>query len=247
MARSVRGDGNGRNQAATVLLWGDTQVGKTTLLATGLGSRASDIKCLDAAASADSLRALEKDLRQLRNARLVSATSAAEPIDIEVVVRGVEGPVRVRDVRGGMTRELEEQRYAALLAEASVVLFLVEWKSRELSNQMGAIESAWDLAAGAQRGLVFTKCEADFTSDHHEWRAEVGWWKGAPWLTGFEPLVARFGAHVWPVSCFGFDPKTGYPAVVLGEFGQLLPLRIAPINVHRPFEWAFGCVAGGKR
>lgn len=224
-------------EGRTLLLWGDTQVGKTTLLTTAVGPCADCISAIDRGRSAKALASLYPELRRLRTQRLTQATSSYH-IDLELVLRDGK-PARVRDVQGGITRSVHEDHVAERLSGASVVLFVMEWKARDVENQLNAIRGGWDYSQGARRGLVFTKCETYLDEDDEAWDARPGWWEEDEGLAPYYDLIARFGPAVWPTSSFGFDKDTGYPAVILGEFGQPLPYRIRPLNVHRPFEWAF--------
>ncbi len=221
----------------TLLLWGDTQVGKTTLLTTTFGPCADRITAVDRVKSAKAISALYPGLRRLRTQRLTQATSVYH-IDVELVL-GNGQLVRLRDVQGGITRLVNEDHVIERLKGASVVLFLMEWKARDIENQINAVRGAWEHSMNAQRGLVFTKCETDLDLDDEAWNGRRDWWQIDEGLAPYRDVVGRFGTAIWPTSSFGFDNDTGYPAVVLGEFGQPLPYRIQPFKVHRPFEWAF--------
>ena len=133
-----------------------------------------------------------------------------------------------------------DDQTVALLRDASVILFLLEWGAwqRDIEGQMAAIRNAWFYCDGRPIGLVFTKCERDIDRLDRAWLGEQGWWRMSKELEDYENVLNRFGDAVWATSSFGFDSTHGRPAVILGEFGQFLPYRIKPRNVHQPFEWA---------
>lgn len=221
----------------TLLLWGDTQVGKTTFLTTALGLCVDELAAIDRMKSARALSGLFPDVRKLRTQRLTQPTAVLH-IDLEIDL--AEGRrVRVRDVQGGITRSVQEQSVAERVEDADVILFLVEWRARDIENQMNAIFGAWNLSERARRGLVFTKVEMHLEEGDPPWQALPHWWNSEEWLRPYEAMLQKFGEAVWPISNYGYDSNTGYPAVILGEFGQELPYRIKPCNVHRPFQWAF--------
>ena len=55
-------------------------------------------------------------------------------------------------------------------------------------------------------------------------------------------VIERFGDAVWACSAFGFQGRLGLPAVMLGEFGQLLPFEIEPRGVHGALDWVLGAL-----
>lgn len=229
--------------ARVLLLWGDTQVGKTTLIVTALGPSVDTIGVIDRLKSAKATGALFADLQRLRTQRLTGGTTQSH-VDVDLWLSDGRC-VRVRDIRGGLTRVVDKDHVIERLTGASVVLFVVEWKARDVENQFNAIRGAWDHLLGAKCGLVFTKCETDFKKEDRAWKGENGWWKEFGWLGAYHEVVSRFGEAVWPTSSVGYDLRTGYPAVILGEFGQLLPYHVCPLNVHAPFDWAFRQIGGG--
>jgi len=213
--------------------WGDTQVGKTTLLVTATHGPAR-VRGVDYSASAEALAAhLRPHFDRLRTGRWVQPTSE-RAIDIGLRLTS-GGALRVRDVMGGITRQLSEPWVRELLVEASAFLFLVEWEAADLDRQLACIEAARNFWGDAPRALVFTKCERALSEDDPAWERRPGWWRGRRWLAGYEPLLASFGGSVWPSSAYGYAASTGLPACVIGEFGQLIPYRIQPRGVAAPF------------
>lgn len=224
----------------TVMLWGDTQVGKTTLLTTALyGPRAGRLEAVvDRGRSASALAStLLPHWRRLSRNLWIQPTSQ-DFIDIPLVTKSGNN-LRLRDVRGGLSRQLESP---AVLAELErdrpdAYLFLLEWDSRDLGNQMLAVTGALDLCGDRPRGLVFTKCERTLDEGDPCWRGEARWWRAQPALAPHAHVLESFGEAVWACSAYGYHAATGQPAVLLGEFGQLMPYQIAPQGVSEPFDW----------
>ena len=233
-------DGTDAGREWTVLLWGDTQVGKTTLVTTALYAR-QEGRLADLVDRGRSAAALTSTLlphwRRLSKCLWVQPTGQ-DFIDIPLVTKSGNA-LRLRDVRGGLSRQLEEP---AVLGELTArppdaYLFLVEWGTRDLNNQMLAVSGALDVCGDRPRGLVFTKCERTFAEGDRAWRGATGWWRGEPGLAAYEPLLASFGDAVWPCSAYGYHARLGQPALLLGEFGQLMPYEIQPVGVNDPFDW----------
>ena len=161
----------------SVLLWGDTQVGKTTLLTTALYARQEGrlAGLVDRSRSAAALAGtLLPHWRRISRGLWVQPTSQ-DFIDVPLFTRS-GNVLRLRDVRGGLSRQVEEP---AVLRELSAsapdaYLFLVEWGSRDLNNHMLAVTGALDLCADRPRGLVFTKCERALDEGDPCWRGAPG-------------------------------------------------------------------------
>ncbi len=230
------------SQPKQLLLWADTQVGKTAYLTTALcrslpGQRPRQI---DPGRSAAALaRTLMPNWRRLRHGLSVPPTSE-ETIDLELESLGGTR-ICVRDIKGQLTREVHQPAVAERLDQAQAVLFLVEWGSRSLNQQLLAIESALDFCGGKPIALAFTKCELGLPEDHEAWSPlrQDGWWRREASWSENAAVLERFGGAAWPTSAYGYDPRTGLPAAILGEFGQLIPFRVNPKGVVAPIEWIF--------
>jgi hypothetical protein len=230
------------SDSTNVLLWADTQVGKTAYLTTALcrSGQGQRPRHIDPGKSAASLaQTLLPNWRRLRRGLYVAPTSE-EVIDLELISRGGTA-VCLRDIKGQLTREIHRATVAERLDQAHAVLFLVEWGSRSLNDQMLAIESALDFCGGKPIALAFTKCELGLAEDHEAWSAlrNEGWWQREANWSEHAAVLTRFGASIWPTSAYGYDPRTGLPAAILGEFGQLIPYRVSPKGVLSPLEWIF--------
>ncbi len=221
----------------TLLLWGDTQVGKTTLLSAAFFCEPGRLRAVDLGASAEALTTiLFESWQNLTNGRLVEATSAGK-IDLDLALKN-GGRLRIRDVKGGLTREVARSPDArAWLQEASSVLFLVEWNADELGRQLNAIDGAWAFCPDKPRALVFTKVERSLLRADPAWQRRPRWWADHAWCQPHAAMIARFGDAVWPSSCFGYHEEQGSPAMILGEYGLVLPFGIRPRGVVEPIEW----------
>lgn len=218
----------------TILLWGDTQVGKTTLLACAFyhGRRFPQIAWRESADSINMI--LGEHWQRLKDNRWVLAT-AEKRVDLLLTLNG-GGWLQISDVQGGLTGRLGQ--IPQQLKSADAVLFFVDWTASEMGRQMAAIETAWNFVMDLPTGLVFTRCERGFAADDPAWKADRHWWRTGRWAA-HNRVIERFGDSVWPTSAYGYAGDTRLPAMVLGEFGELLPYRITPKRVQEPFEWIF--------
>jgi hypothetical protein len=224
----------------TVLLWGDTQVGKTTLLTTALYARQEGrlADLVDRTRSAPALAStLLPHWRRLSRS-LWTQPTAQDFIDIPLITNS-GNTLRLRDVRGGLSRQLEDPVVLRELTAAApdAYLFMLEWGTRDLNNQLLAVTASLDLCGDRPRGLVFTKCERAFDEGDRCWRGGPGWWRTHPALLPHAHVLDGFGDAVWPCSAYGYHQRLGQPALLLGEFGQLMPFEIQPVGVNDPFDW----------
>lgn len=231
----------GARRAWTVMLWGDTQVGKTTMLTTALyGNQVGRLGAVvDRSRSGTVLATtLLPHWRRLSRCLWLQPTSQ-DFIDIPLVTKSGNS-LRLRDVRGGLSRQLEDPAVLAELAASApdAYIFMLEWETRDLNNQMLAVTGALDLCGERPRGLVFTKCERSLDEGDSCWRGQPGWWREHPGLLSHAHVLESFGDAVWPCSAYGYHGRLGQPAVLLGEFGQLMPYQIQPVGVNDPFDWA---------
>lgn len=219
--------------ARTLLLWGDTEVGKTTLLASWLIGCLGDNAWFSAADSRmdPGYQALLRDWERVR--RGMPTMSTMVPYKISLTTRAKERLV-IQDIRGGDSVRADAE---LPIDRADAVLFVVDVDPHRVDEAFFAIEVAManGLADVADCGVVFTKADQFLTDGNPAWDAASGWWRTVlPRLPRrHQEQLAFFGDRVWPVSAFGF--RDGEPAVVWSEFGQFLPLDVTPRNVSRPF------------
>jgi len=219
-----------------LLLWGETQVGKTTLLATGLLAEPDRLPSINWSASS---AAVQENLlarwNRLKRNRLVDATVAPASFTLELRNGNTLG---IRDIRGSMSREPAKEDYFARPGMAQGVLFVTEWEGADIAAHMVAIEAALPFCQEQCTGLAITKCERGLDTDDPHWHNPLGWWREHECWQPHASLLERFGERVWATTAYGFDVD-GRPNCLLGEFGQILPYQIRPRNVWAPFGWFF--------
>jgi len=117
--------------------------------------------------------------RRLKSQPVGRKPTAQDFIDIPLITNS-GNTLRLRDVRGGLSRQLEDPVVLReLIAFApDAYLFMLEWGTRDLNNQMLAVTASLTCAATGPRGLVF-----------HEVRARVR--RGRPLLARRAGLVAH--------------------------------------------------------
>jgi hypothetical protein len=244
VASARSGDGSAAaGDARRLLLWGDERAGKTTLLAAALygGGESRLARMVDRESSAGSLNtALLPTWRRV--ARGLGALPTGQ--DAVELVLGLRdgGSLVVRDVRGSLARRLDEvgviEEFRA--ARADAVLLVLEWDGRDLTDRMTAVTAALDLIGSRPHGLAITKCERALAETDRRWFTGAGWWRDVGDLARHGGVLERFGDAVWPCSAYGYHREQGVPAVLLGEFGQLIPFEVRPVGVAEPFDWALG-------
>lgn len=219
-----------------ILIWGHTQVGKTTLLSTAFYDNPSRIQVIDRRASG---RAMSQTLlptwERLRVGELTVPT-AAEFLDLSLQTHNGE-QVSIRDVKGHITSQMHRDDVSQHVGNANAVIFVVEWGARELQRQMNAIDGAWPLCSQLPTALLLTKCELSLSIDDPAWERKPGWWEDRRVWRHYKETLSRFGDSVWPCSAYGYNKNSGRPAVILGEFGQVFPYMIKPQGVAEPFEY----------
>ncbi|MCC9608093.1 hypothetical protein LOC68_01725 [Blastopirellula sp. JC732] len=231
----------------TIVVWGNTNVGKTTLLATALyheSTKSSLNKYIDFRESMTRERGYPSVFSHhwgtISKSRPTQSTSGF--VDCELVLENGQGVVTLIDGYGGRMLEDNTPHVRNRIIEARGVLFIVPW-TREMEqdfDDFAAISKYWhSLDHSTQRvGIVFTKCEQYLDVKDPAWNFAPGWWRDRPLPMARElPMILESaGPAVWPTSVFGFD-EIGQPNCILDEFGQLVPLHIKPRNVSQPLEW----------
>jgi hypothetical protein len=230
-----------------IVLWGNTQVGKTALLATALYGRNPELSevHVDASAKSGNYKLFEV-WRRLRNNQWVPSTK--DPVTVKLTTRiGCE--VELVDVRGGMTLEFQQEGVADLIQGADAVLFLVRYDSDNSADEIAAIEGAClEIQASASdkpTALALTQCELHLKFEDAAWSDPGQCLRSCPLWATHEATLRRFERVVWPTSSYGYEPETRLPALILGEMGQLLPYRIDPLNVAKPLAYLLrklGCL-----
>jgi hypothetical protein len=216
-----------------IVLWGGTQVGKTALLASALfypDPRMTQL-CRDTA-DGSRYEHLSDTWNRLRTNRVLIPTAALETGISLQLANGEE--IELSDVRGGITSRMNELGVRQILESSDAVLFLAEYDSQGRSGQMGAIEIARALVRDKPTALALTKCERFLKYEDPRWDHEPGWLKDTPLWSTFQHQLEYFHETAWPTSVFGYAEPEKWPAVILGEMGQILPFRIQPRNAAKP-------------
>lgn len=219
-----------------ILLWGYTQVGKTTLLSTAFYSDPSRLQVIDRKASASAIsQTLFRTWKRLQVGELTDTTSA-EFINLPLQTHNGH-QVSIHDVKGHIIGQIDRADISDRVSNVDAVLFVIEWGAKDLNRQMEAIDGAWPFCSELPKSLVLTKCELALTIDDPAWKRAPGWWQEHQVWRNHKDLLSRFQEAVWPCSAYGYNQQTGHPAVILGEYGQVFPYRIKPIGVAEPFEY----------
>jgi hypothetical protein len=229
-----------------LLMWGATQVGKTTLLAFGLLHQWSLRPSINWGLSADASRneargdvvaKLHRHYQGMARNRLGSPT--LDRTDFTLVFDS-GAHLKVRDIKGAQSRDPFEEEMLRHPAPRQGVLFMMEWAGDKIGEQMSAVHSGLMLCQSTRQkvGLIITKCELELDDQDPAWRCRPGWWRDQPWLQPYQGIVSLFGNQVWATSTYGYD-EGGRPCCVLDEFGRVMPYNLQPRNVGAPFRWVF--------
>lgn len=222
-----------------ILLWGDTQTGKTSLVSAAFCADPSKApRDVDMRAShAEISRHLFHNFNSMNQGRPVPAT---QETSVHVTLTDTAGqPLVIEDIRGGIIQTIEDEDVRQILEGADAYLVLIEWQGQNRNEQLNAIRGAWNMLAHKPRALVFTKCDRDATlrPDDPIWdKPAEEWFQRVDWLRPYHNLLALFDNHIFLSSAVGYHEESGEPALLLGEFGQLIPFRVRPRNVVEPLD-----------
>lgn len=225
----------------TVMFWGETQVGKTSLFATAFcgeeGEKlASAFSTFDREKNFHNLARLNALFQVLKAGQKIEATGDERPHNFELAFSDRKNIV-FQDIKGSLVGEWNHNDIIKKeVEEADVLLCVIQWKSPFLIRELNAIYSILPYCKN-KIGLIFTKAEKGLAHDDPAWNAELGWWRSLDWLQDKSGLLEHFEERIWPVSCYGFQ-EDGTPSLSLGEFGQLIPYNIKPKNVLAPIIWS---------
>ncbi len=227
-----------QNNEKTVILWGYTQVGKTTALASYLCHRPPSWIDRDAEETSTTLKRLSRTWNGLRRNQLARSTFQAKTHQ----VRHTNGQVvSFRDMRGGDAENLDKEEDAQALREASAVMLFVSWPDLDEMATIVAAENALRyMRPNCPVVLVITKIEcslryeeasrmivmkaADFVQERSE---------ASPSLELLNKLPAD---RIFPISVYGYSPVDNRPAHYRDELGRLVPWNIHPFEVPKPFD-----------
>lgn len=220
-----------------VVLWGASQVGKSTLLAAYLCRHKPAWLDGGAPETHETLDQLSTIWNALRENRLPPATTSARSYH----VRHRDGRlVRFRDMQGGNTSDLARNKEdAEALRSADAILVLIEWPGPRTALDVIAAETALRYADNRPLIFVITKVECFLTQEKLVLFSlnPVGVAEELNLPQDFVELLNSVPpSDIIPVSVYGYS--NGYPAHYRDEFGRLVPRFIRPHNIILPFERA---------
>jgi hypothetical protein len=220
-----------------IILWGASQVGKSTLLASYLCRHKPEWLDLNAPETQETLDQLSSVWNALRENRLPPATVSARLYE----VRHKDGHlIHFRDMKGGNAADLARNKEdAAALRQASALMILAEWPGQRTVSDVIAAETALRYAGNRPLVVVITKVECFLTQEKLALFSlnPVSVAEQLDLPPDFVDLLKSVPASdIIPVSVYGYSG--GYPAHYRDEFGRLVPRFIKPHNIVLPFERA---------
>lgn len=233
---------NQKKQDLDIVLWADTQAGKTSALAAYFYH--------------DPLKRtpnwVDWDAPETKETMLFLMTSYWSKLRLNVPIPANQVPqtlparhrdgrlIRFRDIRGEDAVNLQSLEENNALDKAAAALFCIEWPNRRAATNFLAYEFARQrIRARTPFALMITKVEcyltleqvACFTHSPLEVAKQLGMEEGFLNVLEMTPLHCIF-----PVSVYGYS-TTGLPAHYYDEFGRLMPKNIRPYGVAAPFDY----------
>lgn len=219
-----------------IVLWGGTQVGKTTVLATYLCHRPPPWLDTAAPETRATLRHFAVIWNALRRNELRPGTIREE----YYLVRRKDGRlIRFRDMKGGNTGDTSknEADFEALRKANALILF-IQWPKHGSTLDVIAVENALLFASHCPRVMAITKVEGFLTPEKLTLFSlspvQVAREMGLS-LDFVELLQHIPPSDIVPLSVYGYS-EDDYPAHYRDEFGRFVPWYIKPRNVALPFE-----------
>lgn len=230
-------------EIVNVVLWGASQAGKTTVLATYFCNLECQPKWLDVGAqeTVSTLVKLAPIWNALQRNELPPTTLVAEEF---YLVRHRDGRlIRFRDMRGGNTENpANNMADVEALRKADALILFVEWPSRTAVLNVIAVGNARLFSGNCPKALAVTKVESFLTPE------KLVRFSLSPLAVAEEMSLDRDfvqilksvpAADIAPVTVYGYL-EDGYPAHYRDEFGRFVPYKVGPRNVALPFERALG-------
>ena len=237
-----KNSGNIEQRYPSVLLWGHTQVGKTSLFASAFcgeeGAKlAQHFPDYDREKNFENLSRLDTLFRTLKSGQKLPATTGDEKTHDFRLDFAKRKRIVFQDIKGGLVDQITtNENIKRELREAEILLCMIQWNANYLVRELNSVKALFPYFE-EKMALVFTKAEKGLAHDDEAWKAQKGWWKTIPWLEKHHETMERFEHRVWPVSCYGYQDD-GTPSLTLGEFGQIMPYNIKPHKVLEPIKWA---------
>lgn len=221
-----------------VILWGQSQVGKTSALAAYLWNAMPDWVDRSDPATQVTIESLGRIYRTLQRNRLPDGTVAAHWYPLRHAQRGNE--LRFRDMVGKNAGEPDAEDTQAIRSSSAVISF-VSWPGQSDVERWVAAKTPLSLVVkGTPCVLVVTKVETHLT------RSELSAFmlndpvdeaRRRQLPEKFVELLGSFPRQaVFFISAFGYHDD-GMPAQYLDEFGRVVPSGISPVNVQMPFDY----------
>ncbi|HLX08673.1 MAG TPA: hypothetical protein VKY89_12510 [Thermoanaerobaculia bacterium] len=242
---------NGAPPELTIVLWGASQVGKTTTLAAYFGRATPEWVAQADGDTRQTLRRFAQTWDALRRNQLVPGTLEPRLFSL----RHRAGPrLTFRDIQGGNARNPEASGEGPLLFAADAALIFCEWPGARTADSETALKNALiELLPERPAALVITKCEAHLGEADFLRFADspLDFAAAHPPLAPLVPLLEGASRHfrqlqIAPVTVYGWND--GRPAHSYDEFGRLVPWEINPAEVERPFDFVLTALrAAGSR
>jgi hypothetical protein len=228
-----------------VVLWGDTQVGKTTALATYLCHDESRPDWIDHGAPETFATMLQLSTiwNSLRSNELQQATLNAKLYSVRHKDQRL---FHFRDMRGSNAGEpVRGEEDIREMRRADALIVFIQWPEGNTVSQLLAVEHLLNfaLARDCPRALAVTKVESYLTPERLT-EFSLNPVRVASEMDldrDFIRILRRFNSYeIAPVSVYGYSERDGYPAHYQDEFGRYVPWQIRPVNVDLPFRCALG-------
>ncbi len=221
-----------------IILWGASQVGKTTALATYFCHRPPSWLDVRAPASQKTLVELGGIWNRLQRNQLPGPSLKWTYYE---TCNRQGSTLRFRDMVGGNAENVAGQDLDELLKAAGVLLFL-SWPGDGRTDGVIAVHNALRQIGRDQRpvALVLTKAETYLRADQLarfriEDPLEIARDLGV--AGPFRDLLRDMPpAAIFPVTVYGYSPQ-GHPAHYLDELGRLVPWHVRPHFVDLPFNY----------
>jgi hypothetical protein len=234
-------EGSVSDTTLDIILWGESQVGKTTSLAAYLCDEKSSWIDHAAPETQSSVAELSPVWRTLRQNRLPSGTTLPRPYSVRLRDRRL---LSFRDMKGGDAGNLAAEDLAALQRAAGLILLTTWPGERDVTNAI-AVEQALRFVRDRQLplALMVTKVEGYLKIEQLGLFLLNNPLEEARKLGALPESFLRLLALVPPQSIFFtsvYGYANGYPAQYRDEFGRLVPSSIQPKNVAAPFDHVIG-------
>jgi hypothetical protein len=225
----------------TIVLWGGSQVGKTTTLAAYLGKYRPKWIQRKTEASRKTIGAFLEVWSKLRNNRWARGTQEARSFEL-LHQEGLS--LSFRDMRGGNASVVwDSEEDSEALESADAAMLFVEWPDPTTAHRLhAALDALQVVSRDCPAALVITKCEAFWSPEDFPLFAldpfdHIG---DQEFPQDLADLMEEFAEHcsdgaVFPITVYGW--YEGLPANFYDEFGRQVPWNIRPSYVERPFEY----------